>query len=658
MDLVVANLIAILKVVFAFGLVVFVHELGHFLAARWCGVKVERFSIGFGPAIVAWVSRKSGTEYRIAWFPFGGYVKMHGQDDVKPEEMTEEKLRHDPTSYPGRPVWQRMIIISAGVVMNILLGLVCFAIMYNIGPVYTPPVVGALKPGGPAWRAGLRPGDEVLAIDGQPLMKFKDLQIAVQLSDPDEGPLQVRYRRGKEIRTAFVRPEKQALWPQVGVLGPTAPVLAVQWPIPEGTAAARAGLKPGDRILAVDGVPVDSGEQLRYRLALAADRPVSLDVERSAAAAGGAGGGKTQETVESTVIRTELPPEPMRALPVRFKMGPIVAISADRAKELPLREGDVLLRVNGKPIDPFRFPDQIRDLAGTQVQIELVRKGPEGKPVSVTVSVVPTDDPTWLNEPILPDSPIECPGLGIAYRVDPVIAEVTDAQDGGAARLRPGDRIVALLPLVPEEAEVYGKPEWVEVSPESPQLAWAFWFLQQVPGSQLRLRVVRDSEQFEVTLTPKAAVDWFLPARNLLLEPLQKRLPPLGIVGSVARGWRDTLAMVKVIYVGLERMLIRGTISAKSMRGPITIARVFYYQAKRSWTEYLFTIALFSINLAVLNFLPIPVLDGGHMVFLLWELIFRRPPSRRVQIGLSYVGLALLLTLMLWVTFQDITDLF
>ena len=650
MDLLLANLIAILKVVFAFGLVVFVHELGHFLAARWCGVKVERFSIGFGPAIVAWTSRKSGTEYRIAWFPFGGYVKMHGQDDVKPEEMTSETLRQDPTSYPGRPVWQRMIIISAGVAMNIVLGLVCFAIMYNIGPQYTPPVIGALKPGGPAWRAGLRAGDEVLAIDGQELMKFKDLQIVVQLSDPDEGPLRVRYRRGDQVRTALVLPEKQALWPQVGVLGPTAPVLARNWPIAPETAAGAAGLKPGDRILAVNGEPVSSGEELRYRLAQQPDQPVTLEVERAGEA------DRTSSRVEAQVIRTELPPEPMRTLPVRFEMGPIVAITADRKDSLPLREGDVLVAINGSPIDPFRLPDQIRQLAGSSVEIELLRPQPDGTPSRMTVTVVPTDEPTWLNEPILVDSPIDCPGLGIAYQVSPVIASVDNPDAAG--ELQPGDRIIALLPVVPEDAELFGSAEWVEVTEESSPLAWAFWFLQQVPGATLRVRAERGAQQFEVDLNPEPADDWFAPARNLVLEPLEKRLPPLGLLGSIARGWQDTVTMVKVIYVGLERMLIRGTISVKSMRGPITIARVFYYQAKRSWTEYLFTIALFSINLAVLNFLPIPVLDGGHMVFLLWELIFRRPPSRRVQIGLSYVGLALLLTLMLWVTLQDITDLF
>lgn len=647
------NLIAILQVIIALGLVIFVHELGHFLAARWCGVHVERFSIGFGPPLFSWVSQKTGTEYWIAWIPFGGYVKMKGQDDIDPEKMTDEQMRADPTSYPGRPVWQRMVIISAGVFMNVVFGFFCFIVMYNLGPEYIPPRIGLVRPGGPAWVAGLQPGDEILAINGRDLVKFKELQVAVQLSDPEGEPLLVRFRRGESVYSVPVRPEQTELWPQIGIANPTAPVLAKDWPIPPGSPAAEAGLQPGDRIIAVDGVPVSTGEEIKRLLGERPDRTVRITVERAN------DGGQESEAVARTL---SLPPQPFAQLPVVLEMGPVVATRAGSpAEEAGLRPGDVILAVNGEAVDPFRFPDVVRSLAGQQVEL-LVRRvlNEEAGPEELTIQVVPRAEPTWLNEPIFPDSPLECPGLGLAYEVNPVVRAVAgEASDSSVAQ--PGDRVSAVRLVIPEYAsEALSVEDWVEVGggDQPTGLPSVFWFLQQVPGSVLEVRLDRGGEIVETTWNPEPAEDWFVPTRGLVFEPLVRRLPPLGLVGSIRQGWRETLNILKVMYVGLERMFVRGTISPTSVRGPITIARVFYHQAKKSWSEYLFTLALFSLNLAVMNFLPIPVLDGGHMVFLAWEAIVRRPPSRRVQIALSYLGLALILGLMLWVTFLDIRDLF
>lgn len=149
MDINVARLLATLVVL---GLVIFVHELGHFLVARWAGVRVDRFAIGFGPALFS--IRHGETEYALCLIPLGGYVRMLGQTDTpEVEEQTD-----DERSYQNKSVGARMAIISAGVVMNILFGFACFAVAYQIGVDYQPAVIGTTIPALPAWKAGISGG--------------------------------------------------------------------------------------------------------------------------------------------------------------------------------------------------------------------------------------------------------------------------------------------------------------------------------------------------------------------------------------------------------------------------------------------------------------------------------------------------------------------
>src|SRR5262249_39890175 len=146
--------------VFGIGLLIFLHELGHFLLAKWNGVKVEKFSIGFGRTIFGFT--RGETEYVVAMIPLGGFVKMLGEG---PED--EEHKSTDPRAYPNKSVGARMAIISAGVIMNVLLGLACFVYAYGRGMTETPAKVGVVKAGTPAFEAGLRAGDEIVAIDGR-----------------------------------------------------------------------------------------------------------------------------------------------------------------------------------------------------------------------------------------------------------------------------------------------------------------------------------------------------------------------------------------------------------------------------------------------------------------------------------------------------------
>src|SRR4029079_12343648 len=140
--------INILKVAFGLGFVIFLHELGHFLLAKWNGVKVEKFSIGFGPTLLG--VRRGETEYVLAAVPLGGFVKMLGES---PED--EANKSSDPRAYPNKSVGARMAIISAGVIMNLILGRGCFAYSYGVGMIEVPTRIGSVVPGSPAYEAGV-----------------------------------------------------------------------------------------------------------------------------------------------------------------------------------------------------------------------------------------------------------------------------------------------------------------------------------------------------------------------------------------------------------------------------------------------------------------------------------------------------------------------
>ncbi len=158
------------------GVLVFVHELGHYLAARWRGVHVEAFSIGFGRAIVTWTDRL-GTVWKLAWLPLGGYVKLHGQErpqDVPPEVRATWLPGH---TFHEKSVGSRAIIVAAGPIANFLLAAVLFTLLFaSVGRPIAMPVVGDILPDSAAARAGLLAGDRVTGIDGAPIRSFEDIQ--------------------------------------------------------------------------------------------------------------------------------------------------------------------------------------------------------------------------------------------------------------------------------------------------------------------------------------------------------------------------------------------------------------------------------------------------------------------------------------------------
>ena len=196
------------------GVLVFIHELGHYLAARWRGVHVDAFSIGFGRSLLRWTDRR-GTEWRLGWIPLGGYVKLHGQEtpeDVPPEQRAAWRAGH---TFHEKSVGSRAIVVVAGPVANFLLAIVLFAGIYaTFGQPVGGTTIGAVVVESPAARAGLQAGDEILALDNQRVQRFEQVQRYVQPRAGQGIELRVA-REGQEVTLQAVPEARDG----VGLLG-------------------------------------------------------------------------------------------------------------------------------------------------------------------------------------------------------------------------------------------------------------------------------------------------------------------------------------------------------------------------------------------------------------------------------------------------------
>ena len=289
-----ANAWSILLVALFFGGSIFVHELGHFLAARWRGAKVERFSIGFGPAIFSWHGR-DGVEYRLAWFPLGGYVLLPQLADLGPIEGRSEV---DVDKLPSVSYATKMIVFAAGALFNVLFAFALATIIWVIGQPessetastsigyvsQTIELPGGVKVTSPAKEAGLQVGDVIKAIDGRPVEKFFDIYVQIGLGSgmSADGRRQAVFtlQRAGRIFDVIVHPQLagEESERRVGI-APGYQLSVLQ--VAPGSIAAKAGFHPEDLILSLDGQPVLSFQTWQDLLELSAKRPVIARVRRA-----------------------------------------------------------------------------------------------------------------------------------------------------------------------------------------------------------------------------------------------------------------------------------------------------------------------------------------------------------------------------------------
>lgn len=683
-----------LLVVLGFGLLIAVHEFGHFIAAKWAQVRVDGFAIGMGPVVVSYrkglgvrlgsttpaVAKLTGkpaiqlspselerygigeTEYSLRLLPLGGFVRMLGQDDLDPLSNST-----DPRSYTRVAIWKRMIIVSAGVTCNLILAIALFVVAFLIGVRFDAPVVGGVVPGEPADKAGIRAGDTVLSIDGSQVSTFADLQIAAAMSRPDIPLLVSLHRPG----AASGEPIQIEVWPQqsaiagmrtMGVAPASSTTLIDEpdaMPFLYG-ALVRSGFWnrsgssgaptiaqfeesfKGATLESIAGVPATTYGALEA----AARKSDGSAIPTQWAIADGSMVDIALACAPQWQI-LEYTDKPADAV-IDYEHGllglaPLVKIgrvAAGSAAAGVVEEGDVILKAgdfNGPRQMEFRLA--LHGHAGATIPLRVLRAGKEidcvarvGRDGRLGVEIASAWETPIIARPFV--------RVGESPGVDTPVAQLN---------LMPLSRIDSVEGVAVADWNAMFRliQTYASANPNLTNLHIAF--TPPTPGATSENMVVAIDAHARTQLgqlqwRSSLGPEWFRPAEVVLCansDPIR----------AAAMGFSETHKMVLMTYLTLDR-LFRGTVGVSQLRGPVGIVHIGTRVASRGLTYIVFFLAMISVNLAVINFLPIPIADGGLMVFLIYEKLRGKPPSPAFQNGAMLAGLVLV-GLLFAVTFYN-----
>jgi regulator of sigma E protease len=686
-------------VVFGFGLIIFVHELGHFLAARWAGIRVLAFAVGLGPALVSF--RKgmgfragtsepeylqrleqgnapgvSPTEYRLNYLPFGGYVKMLGQEDGNPGAVSDAN-----DSYQSCKPWKRMVVISAGVVMNLVTAALLFVIVFMVGLSAEPLKVGAVIPGSPASRAmpinapeagvrraGLQPGDRILEINGEARRSFNDLVLATAMAKAD-SPVELRIARPgvPTPLTFFIRPEVGAASGllEMGVeQSRSAQVPEVADPKIRAAfmaSLARVGLvgvEPGMTLVQVNGQPVSDGNALFAAAVQGDGKPILARFEKGERAVDVAVMPRPQFQTDH-VLRAGGAVSPLEHLLGLTGVMKVSAI-ADEGRGKGLAEGDIFARVG-----TVEYPSiaqgisEIKAHTGRRIPVVVLRRDESGELREHTLDAVTVNRKGQIGFGVTDTSQDQ------ALLAAPPEVLRRPGQSGefvpAATRLvrAPGTRIISINDRsVANFADVRGALREATAGKVAAE-------------TTVRVRLRRPTAGLPSDDAPAEVVEWKLTADEVaqvhalgwespigggVFELEQTLLKASGVGEAISMGVSETHRVMLTTYVTFAR-LFQGTVKIEHLKGPVGIAHLGTLVAGRGMIWLLFFFALISVNLAVINFLPLPVVDGGQFLFLLFEQIRGKPVPMAVQNVATLAGLALILCVFVFVTFNDVRNL-
>ena len=531
------------------GVLVTVHELGHFWVAKLCNVKVLKFSVGFGPKILGF--RRGETEYQIAWIPLGGYVRMAGElpgDEALPPEEASRGLN-------AQPPWKRALIVVAGPVFNLVFPVLIYFFVFLGSHQAHSTRVGSIEPGLPAAAAGLELGDRILSIDGEPVQTFDQLRNALQ-SRFDKAVILTLDRDGQLLTKHLVPEKTEESNPLETVprgmigIGPARPPILG---IPPQSVAASVGLHTFDRVVEINKTQVKNEVEL-FRAVRAAQGKLTVKVTRRA-------------------------PE-------------VKGVDAAEAKEQP-------------PVP---------------VEVELERQPGEGYAA-----------------------------LG-AERDDLYVGKVVEGSPAAQAGIKPGDRLVA-IDGHPLPSFLFFELATRRLKTQPFALSWRSGAeLREANLAQTQVEVKDEykqkSRRLDVGIRPMQGPDRLVEPELVTIHmgPAEALSESLQVVPRIIR-------MTATVF----GRLFTGQLPLDNLGGPIMMYQVASKSAEQGVEEFLNVMAGISINLGLMNLLPIPILDGFHLLAAIWEAVRRRPIPARAREVANMVGLAMLLLLMVLVMKNDLT---
>lgn len=535
----------IIGVLTIFNLMIIVHELGHFLAARWRGLVIEKFGIWFGKPL--WKKKINGVEYILGSIPAGGYVAL---PQLAPMEVMEGKVETPREQLPAISALDKIIVAFAGPLFSLLLAVFFAVIVWwlgrPVGDAESTTTIGEVSPKKPAAVAGMLPGDKILSVDGHKVTRFGGMgadSVTWRVVRSEGDAVAVEVERNGEVKTFYPKPEvpEKANWYNrkgLRMIGIGPKISAVIGEVKSGSPAEKLGLKKGDVITQVDGKPIFDYLGIYKAADEAGGQPVALTVERPV------------DAHTTTTLTVPFQPSTVR-IEGALKPGLIARLFG--AKDSPaavagLTEGDVILTVDGQPATTVsKLRDYIGGKDGVPIAFHILR-GKAELDISVKPQMVTTEDGEKI------------PRTGL------ILSET----DG-----------IVFLPM--------GKYSTVYPSP-----------LEQV-----RMGVMSIFNTLDAVLSRKSSV-------------------------------------------GLQHM-----------GGPVMMMNAYYtiLSGPEGFRMALWFSVILNVNLAMLNMLPIPVLDGGHITLAIIESIRRKPVNVRI---LEFVQTACALTIigfMLFIAFFDVQDL-
>ncbi len=652
-----SSLKSVLIVCVGFGAVIMIHELGHFIACRIFDIKVEAFSIGFPPFVIS-LRRTAGgfkkrffpkgfdtapanegdgeTEYMIGLLPLGGFVKPLGQDDVGVSDRTD-----DPRSFANKPPLIRIFMAAAGVTCNAISAVLIFIIVFSVGMKLPPAIVGGIEPGSPAAEAGLEAGDKIRQINGETFIDFTSLQLSAALStEQDPVKLVVEKKDGGTKTVSLVAEQSASAALPIKTFGIQQPetLEIVEFAKREENEQyyGMTGLKGGDSITAVNGEPVETAWQMRQKVAEILAPSAELTVQRKQP-----GGETVSETVavdlyvseKYSFFTSEFDLSHFMSLVPRLKILDVTAKHKD-----VLKPGDVIVKAGETENPNYR-------------ELRIITIDHKDKPLPMTLlrKDEQSGEDTFVNVSVEPDV---SPGsdrvtIGIMVGLDmsrPVAADTLELEEA--------DYEVAL----PRGARIV----WVAGNKTESFFDIARQIRQNLGGT-ITIEYTNEGEAGSITVAVPddkgvihAESSFAVPVPIKAMKKVYKAgNPAQAIKMGIKKAWH----FIANTYITLRR-IITGSVSPKGLSGPVGILTMSYTIAsQRPLIEYAYFMGLLSTAIAVFNFLPLPVLDGGLIVMFVIEMFTKKQVSPKIQGMINAVGWALLLTLMLWVTYNDIVNM-